>query len=156
MLKIKSLAEQLPSYNKAFGQGVPMGWPPWKGYVDTPWGCSMYTLWPRKTGKVAPEAENRSHPVTPLTNVFLQRKIHPEQPVSRVLFKGSYPWIARAASQLMPLVKHYKLLIFIRKVSFDSQSSFPVNFLCKCILGLLCHSQIKLFIMIEIRIGIGD
>ena len=118
--------------------------------------CIKYTISPRKTGKVAPEAENRSHPVTPLTNVFLQRKIHPEQPVSRVLFKGSYPWIARAASQLMPLVKHYKLLIFIRKVSFDSQSSFPVNFLCKCILGLLCHSQIKLVIMIEIRIGIGD
>ena len=52
------IKEQLPK-----GGGVEMGWVLTHGMMVC---CIKYNISPRKTGKVAPEAENRSHPVTPL------------------------------------------------------------------------------------------
>ena len=69
--------------------------------------CIKYTISPRKTGKVAPEAENRSYPVTPLNQCIFTKENSP----GATCFKGPFQGV-------LPL---------------DSQSSFPDNILCTAI-----------------------
>ena len=92
------IKEQLPK------GGVEMGWVLTHGMMVC---CIKYTISPRKTGKVAPEAENRSHPVTPLNQCIFTKENSP----GATCFKGPFQGV-------LPL---------------DSQSSFPVNAPCKAL-----------------------